>query len=118
MASTDWKVGGVICEGLFVDYDLGQAFEALLKRMQKVVKVGSKVVELYAGVGAIGLSLAAVRKCRHFSSSSPDIFCSIWDAFGKVSRNYRAEMCAVGPSFYLSFKIGYVIRPVALRLSF
>lgn len=29
-----------------------------------MVKIGSKVVELYAGVGAIGLSLAAVRKCR------------------------------------------------------
>jgi hypothetical protein len=105
LASTDWKVGGVICEGLFVDYDLGQAFEALLKRMQKVVKVGSKVVELYAGVGSIGLSLAAVRKCRFFSSSRPDICCSIWDALAK----YRAEMCAVGPSFYLSFKIGCII---------
>lgn len=44
-----------------------QAFDALLRRLQKAVKIGSKVVELYAGVGAIGLSLAAVRKCRHFS---------------------------------------------------
>lgn len=51
-------------EGSFGDHRFLQAFEALLRRMQKVVKVGSRVVELYAGVGAIGLSLAATRKCR------------------------------------------------------
>lgn len=60
------RVGGV--DIAFTPASFGQAntqaFEALLRRMQKVVKVGSKVVELYAGVGAIGLSLAAVRKCR------------------------------------------------------
>ncbi|XP_024387469.1 uncharacterized protein [Physcomitrium patens] len=60
------RVGGV--DIAFTPASFGQAntqaFEALLRRMQKVVKVGSRVVELYAGVGAIGLSLAATRKCR------------------------------------------------------
>ncbi|KAL2622078.1 hypothetical protein R1flu_002283 [Riccia fluitans] len=41
-----------------------QAFEALLRRLQKKVKRGSAVVELYAGVGVIGLSLAVTRACR------------------------------------------------------
>jgi 16S rRNA G966 N2-methylase RsmD len=36
----------------------------LLRRLQKAVKIGSSVAELYAGVGLIGLSLATTRKCR------------------------------------------------------
>ncbi|KAL3691988.1 hypothetical protein R1sor_005639 [Riccia sorocarpa] len=41
-----------------------QAFEALLRRLQKKVRRGSAVVELYAGVGVIGISLAVTRACR------------------------------------------------------
>ncbi|KAH8941042.1 hypothetical protein BDL97_14G017100 [Sphagnum fallax] len=41
-----------------------QVFDVLLRRLQKAVKIGSSVVELYAGVGLIGLSLATTRKCR------------------------------------------------------
>ncbi|CAM6119504.1 unnamed protein product [Calypogeia fissa] len=41
-----------------------QAFEALLRKLQTHVRRGSAVVELYAGVGVIGISLAATRGCR------------------------------------------------------
>eukprot|EP00850_Spirogloea_muscicola_P004222 SM000018S03587 [mRNA] locus=s18:94827:100135:- [translate_table: standard] len=41
-----------------------QAFEALLRRLQRSVPRESSVTELYAGVGAIGLSLAVSRTCR------------------------------------------------------
>ncbi|XP_073152461.1 uncharacterized protein [Henckelia pumila] len=40
-----------------------QAFDALLHRLQKYVRMGASVVDLYAGAGVIGLSLAATRKC-------------------------------------------------------
>ncbi|URD74386.1 hypothetical protein MUK42_33748, partial [Musa troglodytarum] len=41
-----------------------QAFNSLLRKLQKHVSHGSSVVDLYAGSGIIGLSLAATRKCR------------------------------------------------------
>lgn len=41
-----------------------QAFNSLLRRLQKYVPYGSSVVDLYAGAGSIGLSVAATRKCR------------------------------------------------------
>ncbi|KAG6541565.1 hypothetical protein Mapa_017087 [Marchantia paleacea] len=60
------RVGGAdIC---FTPASFGQAnlqaFEALLRRLQKKVKRDSAVVELYAGVGIIGISLAVTRACR------------------------------------------------------
>ncbi|PKA54892.1 hypothetical protein AXF42_Ash000727 [Apostasia shenzhenica] len=45
-----------------------QAFNSLLRKLQKYVPYGSSVVDLYAGAGAIGLSLAATRKCRQEQS--------------------------------------------------
>jgi len=42
-----------------------QAFDSLLRKLQKYVPYGSSVVDLYGGAGVIGLSLAATRKCRH-----------------------------------------------------
>ncbi|KAJ0972604.1 hypothetical protein J5N97_020563 [Dioscorea zingiberensis] len=41
-----------------------QAFDSLLRKLQKYVPYGSSVTDLYAGAGIIGLSLAAIRKCR------------------------------------------------------
>ncbi|KAJ8750047.1 hypothetical protein K2173_013962 [Erythroxylum novogranatense] len=41
-----------------------QAFNALLRKLQKYVPNGASVADLYAGAGVIGLSLAATRKCR------------------------------------------------------
>ncbi|KAJ6799835.1 uncharacterized protein M6B38_141760 [Iris pallida] len=41
-----------------------QAFNSLLRRLHKYVPYGSSVVDLYAGAGVIGLSIAASRKCR------------------------------------------------------
>ncbi|XP_071725256.1 uncharacterized protein [Rutidosis leptorrhynchoides] len=41
-----------------------RAFDTLLRKLQKYVPHGASVVDLYAGAGAIGLSLAANRKCR------------------------------------------------------
>ncbi|XP_047329349.1 uncharacterized RNA methyltransferase pc1998 [Impatiens glandulifera] len=41
-----------------------RAFDSLLRRLQKYVPLGTSVVDLYAGAGVIGLSLAATRKCR------------------------------------------------------
>lgn len=41
-----------------------RAFDSLLHRLQKYVRMGASVVDLYAGAGVIGLSLAATRKCR------------------------------------------------------
>lgn len=41
-----------------------EAFNSLLYKLGKYVNHGSSVVELYAGVGIIGLSLASRRKCR------------------------------------------------------
>lgn len=41
-----------------------QAFNLLLRKLQKSVPFGSAVVDLYAGSGVIGLSVAATRKCR------------------------------------------------------
>ncbi|XP_002961857.2 uncharacterized protein LOC9629655 [Selaginella moellendorffii] len=41
-----------------------QSFEDLLQRLQRYVRKGSAVVDMFAGVGVIGLSLAATRKCR------------------------------------------------------
>lgn len=43
---------------------VGQAFDTLLWKLQKCVPNGTSVVDLYAGAGVIGLSLAAMRKCR------------------------------------------------------
>ncbi|XP_020098348.1 uncharacterized protein LOC109717085 [Ananas comosus] len=41
-----------------------QAFCSLLRKLQKYVPRRSSVVDLYSGAGAIGLSVAATRKCR------------------------------------------------------
>lgn len=49
---------------LFVHFFAVQGFDSLLRRLQKYVPYGASVVDLYAGSGVIGLSLAAMRKCR------------------------------------------------------
>ncbi|CAI9111570.1 OLC1v1011821C1 [Oldenlandia corymbosa var. corymbosa] len=41
-----------------------KAFDSLLHKLQKYVPYGAAVVDLYAGAGVIGLSLAAARRCR------------------------------------------------------
>lgn len=41
-----------------------RAFDILLQKLHKYVPHGASVADLYAGAGAIGLSLAATRKCR------------------------------------------------------
>ncbi|XP_022895366.1 uncharacterized protein LOC111409563 [Olea europaea var. sylvestris] len=41
-----------------------RAFDFLLHKLHKCVPYGASVVDLYAGAGVIGLSLAAMRKCR------------------------------------------------------
>ncbi|KAM7277559.1 hypothetical protein ACFE04_004693 [Oxalis oulophora] len=41
-----------------------RAFDSLLRKLQRYVPYGASVTDLYAGSGAIGLSLAATRKCR------------------------------------------------------
>lgn len=41
-----------------------QAFDTLLRKLQKYVPQGASVADLYAGAGVIGLSLAVTRKCR------------------------------------------------------
>uniref|UniRef100_M1B1I6 Methyltransferase small domain-containing protein n=1 Tax=Solanum tuberosum TaxID=4113 RepID=M1B1I6_SOLTU len=41
-----------------------RAFDSLLRKLQKYVPQGASVVDLYAGAGVIGLSLAVSRKCR------------------------------------------------------
>ncbi|KAA8530109.1 hypothetical protein F0562_004817 [Nyssa sinensis] len=41
-----------------------RAFDTLLQKLHKYVPLGASVVDLYAGAGVIGLSLAATRKCR------------------------------------------------------
>ncbi|KAL0461773.1 UNVERIFIED_CONTAM: putative RNA methyltransferase pc1998 [Sesamum latifolium] len=41
-----------------------RAFDSLLRKLQKYVPYGASVVDLYAGAGVIGLSLAATRRCR------------------------------------------------------
>ncbi|XP_031476633.1 uncharacterized protein LOC116248149 isoform X1 [Nymphaea colorata] len=41
-----------------------KAFDSLLHKLQKYVPVGENVVDLYAGAGVIGLSLAVTRNCR------------------------------------------------------
>ncbi|XP_075086024.1 uncharacterized protein LOC107825244 [Nicotiana tabacum] len=41
-----------------------RAFDSLLRKLQKYVPLGASVVDLYAGAGVIGLSLAFSRKCR------------------------------------------------------
>ncbi|KAL8038815.1 hypothetical protein ABFX02_11G132300 [Erythranthe guttata] len=62
-----WEhVGGI--DVSMVPSSFGQAntraFDSLLQKLQKCVPYGSSVVDLYAGAGVIGLSLAATRKCR------------------------------------------------------
>ncbi|KAI5055006.1 hypothetical protein GOP47_0030151 [Adiantum capillus-veneris] len=60
------RIGGVdICltPSSFSQANL-QAFESMLRKMQKFVKPRKAVVELYAGSGIIGLSLAATCECR------------------------------------------------------
>lgn len=52
------KLVDIICTGHF------QAFDSLLRKLQKYVPFGASVADLYAGAGVIGLSLAASRKCR------------------------------------------------------
>ncbi|KAL6587395.1 hypothetical protein OROMI_000373 [Orobanche minor] len=63
-----WEhVGGI--DVSMVPSSFGQAntraFDALLNKLQKYVPYGASVVDLYAGAGVIGLSLAATRKCRY-----------------------------------------------------
>ncbi|MCO5558672.1 hypothetical protein L7F22_012258 [Adiantum nelumboides] len=60
------RIGGVdICltPASFSQANL-QVFESMLRKVQKFVKPGKAVVELYAGSGIIGLSLAATCACR------------------------------------------------------
>ncbi|XP_078445324.1 S-adenosyl-L-methionine-dependent methyltransferases superfamily protein [Wolffia australiana] len=61
-----WEhIGGVdscLAPSSFVQANT-QAFNSLLRKLQKYVPYGSSVVDLYAGAGAIGLSVAATRKC-------------------------------------------------------
>ncbi|KAL8474857.1 hypothetical protein ACS0TY_031323 [Phlomoides rotata] len=62
-----WEhVGGI--DVSMVPSSFGQAntraFNSLLHKLQKYVPNGASVVDLYAGAGVIGLSLAATRKCR------------------------------------------------------
>ncbi|GAQ86573.1 S-adenosyl-L-methionine-dependent methyltransferases superfamily protein [Klebsormidium nitens] len=61
------RLGGV--DLAFTPASFGQAnlqmFDRLLLKLQKAVKKGSSVTELYAGAGAIGLSVAATRQCKH-----------------------------------------------------
>ncbi|PIN02010.1 23S rRNA (uracil(1939)-C(5))-methyltransferase [Handroanthus impetiginosus] len=62
-----WEhVGGI--DVSMVPSSFGQAntraFDSLLHKLQKYVPYGASVVDLYAGAGVIGLSLAATRKCR------------------------------------------------------
>lgn len=60
------RIGGVdVCltPASFSQANL-QAFESMLRKIQKFVKPGKAVVELYAGSGIIGLSLAATCACR------------------------------------------------------
>nr|GLL26715.1 uncharacterized protein LOC109158177 [Ipomoea trifida] len=40
-----------------------RAFDSLLRKLHKYVPYGASVVDLYAGAGVIGLSLASTRKC-------------------------------------------------------
>ncbi|CAH9089912.1 unnamed protein product [Cuscuta epithymum] len=40
-----------------------RAFDSLLRKLQKYVPYGASVIDLYAGSGVIGLSLASTRKC-------------------------------------------------------
>ncbi|RAL50576.1 hypothetical protein DM860_014518 [Cuscuta australis] len=40
-----------------------RAFDSLLRKLQKYVPYGASVIDLYAGAGVIGLSLASTRKC-------------------------------------------------------
>ncbi|KAL6580310.1 hypothetical protein OROMI_008334 [Orobanche minor] len=63
-----WEhVGGI--DVSMVPSSFGQAntraFDALLNELHKYVQYGASVVDLYAGAGVIGLSLAATRKCRY-----------------------------------------------------
>lgn len=60
------RIGGVdvsLTPASFSQANL-QAFESLLRKLQKFVKPGKAVVELYAGSGIIGLSLAVNCACR------------------------------------------------------
>ncbi|KAL3813889.1 hypothetical protein ACJIZ3_015157 [Penstemon smallii] len=62
-----WEhVGGI--DVSMVPSSFGQAntraFDSLLSKLHKCVPYGASVVDLYAGAGVIGLSLAATRKCR------------------------------------------------------
>lgn len=60
------RIGGVdkcLTPASFSQANL-EAFESLLRKLQKFVKPGKAVVELYAGSGIIGLSLIATRACR------------------------------------------------------
>uniref|UniRef100_A0A7N0UPM0 Methyltransferase small domain-containing protein n=1 Tax=Kalanchoe fedtschenkoi TaxID=63787 RepID=A0A7N0UPM0_KALFE len=41
-----------------------RAFDSLLRKLQKYVPYRASVADLYAGAGAIGLSLAVARRCR------------------------------------------------------
>ncbi|OVA09505.1 RNA methyltransferase [Macleaya cordata] len=41
-----------------------RAFDSLLQKLHKYVPYGASVTDLYAGAGAIGLSVAVARKCR------------------------------------------------------
>lgn len=54
---------------------LFQAFDILLRKLQKYVPYGASVTDLYAGAGVIGLSLAAARKCRQEMN---DFKCCVW----------------------------------------
>ncbi|KAL5973036.1 hypothetical protein ACLOJK_039843 [Asimina triloba] len=51
-----------------VDFHLTGAFDSLLRKLQTNIPYGASIVDIYAGAGIIGLSLAFKRKCRQVLS--------------------------------------------------
>ncbi|KAL1352697.1 hypothetical protein AAHE18_06G186600 [Arachis hypogaea] len=71
LANFLWKNGGPksklhLLHSVWVNFQTStnNAFDVLLRKLQKYVPHGASVADLYAGAGVIGLSLAATRKCR------------------------------------------------------
>ncbi|KAJ7015671.1 hypothetical protein NC653_004851 [Populus alba x Populus x berolinensis] len=71
LANFLWRNGGPKSDVRFIhsvwanfQTSTNNAFDNLLRKLQKYVPYGASVTDLYAGAGAIGLSLAATRKCR------------------------------------------------------
>ncbi|XP_027349682.1 uncharacterized protein LOC113861210 isoform X3 [Abrus precatorius] len=71
LANFLWKNGGPrsrlhLVHSVWANFQTStnNAFDTLLRKLQKYVPHESSVADLYAGTGVIGLSLAATRKCR------------------------------------------------------